>query len=176
MSFDIKTKKGFSLVEVLFTLMVLSVGSSAVAILMSANIKNSLLARNQVVATELAQEGLELMINMRLNNITFRSTTGVVPTGSDYNIDTSTLFTNFSSDVNSDKRLYLSGQFYSHTNNVGSVPTKYYRKIQIINSPPNIIMTSYVTWNELGFLNLISLPNDCKIANKCVSVESIMSD
>lgn len=63
------TKKGFSLVEILLSLFLLSAGLTATARMMLTGYKNSIDGRNAVVASELVQEGLEIVRNHRDNNI-----------------------------------------------------------------------------------------------------------
>ena len=63
-------KKGFSLVEVLIATMVLIMGVGAVIALMSSGIKTSLSAKNQVIASGIAQEIVEMVRFMKENNPT----------------------------------------------------------------------------------------------------------
>lgn len=55
--------------EVVITLFVVTVGIIGVVMLISNSIVHSADSRNQIIATELAQEGLELMRNIRDNNL-----------------------------------------------------------------------------------------------------------
>lgn len=175
MVIDNENKKGFSLIEVLLALFILSVGSAAVALLMTSSIKNSILSKNQIIASALCQEGLELVSNMRFNNAGFRSDGLEKPSDTEYQVDIFTSYPLFNSDINLNKRLYLSPLgVYSH-DDLGT-PTKFYRKIQIDNIPPKVTVKSYVTWNEAGFGGLTILPDMCNIANKCVFVESSFFD
>ena len=61
-------KKGFSVGETLLASFVLIVGIISMAELASKNIKNIANSRNTIVASELAQEGIELVRNARDNN------------------------------------------------------------------------------------------------------------
>ena len=58
-------KPGFSLIEVLVALFVLSLGVSAVFLLMSKSLRSSMDARDQIIASQLAQEGIELVRNLK---------------------------------------------------------------------------------------------------------------
>ncbi len=60
---------GFSIGEVLLASFVLTTGLLSVAALISSSYQQSLLGRNAIIATELAQEGVELVRNVRDNNI-----------------------------------------------------------------------------------------------------------
>ncbi|KKQ45474.1 MAG: Prokaryotic N-methylation motif domain protein [Candidatus Moranbacteria bacterium GW2011_GWC2_37_8] len=175
-------KKGFSLVEVIIAIAILTLGISAITILMASNIKSSKESKNLVVAMGLAQEGIELVRNFKDTETTFKSSGGVKPDG-EYRIDTETLFADFTKDATSDKRLYLNsaGGFYTHDNtSAGMQSTKFYRKAIISNQAANkqVVTTSFVSWNSTaagGF------PEDgdvskCTIGNKCISITSVMMD
>jgi len=177
----IGTKKGFSLIEVLFALFVLSVGIGAVLLLMSSNIKNSNIAKYQVIASELAQEGVELVKNLKDNrdgDVASSKFTNDI-SGNDYRIDFDTTYdsggNNFkgSNSVGIDKRLNLSaGNFYVHS--AGS-PTRFFRKIAVsitqdANFKKTANITSYVSWNGAD------IPNPCTVANKCTTVVSVLPD
>ena len=165
-------KRGFSLVEVLFTLMVLSVGIAAVAALMTANIKNSTNAKNQIVASNLAQEGVELVRNLKDNKeINLDS----LPAGTYDNQRIDKTMTAINSGA--DKRLYLNGGFYTHT--ATGTPTKFYRSVSLLitgdkaaipSSTRITTVTSFVSWNATGSFS------PCNVANQCVSVVSVIPD
>lgn len=174
-------RRGFSLVEVLLTLMILSVGVSAVAVLMTSNIKNSISAKNQVIASELAQEGLELVTRLKSNqDKTATKFTADMPViGTDYRIDYNSNYGAFkSSNIPDDaqKRLNLSASsLFLHT---ATTPSKFYRKISVtiaVDADPlelkkNALVTSYVSWNGAG------IPIPCNIATKCVAVSALLPD
>lgn len=61
-------KKGFSLIEVLVSLLILSFGLTAIAVLMLNNIKGLQTSKNQIIASMLAQEGVELVRNFKDNS------------------------------------------------------------------------------------------------------------
>ncbi|HAR99643.1 MAG: hypothetical protein US57_C0010G0010 [Candidatus Moranbacteria bacterium GW2011_GWC2_37_73] len=176
-----KIKRGFSLVEVLISLLVLSIGISSVLFLMTANTKNSINAKNQIIASELAQEGIELVRNLKDNGEATLDALNAL--GSPYNdkrIDYTSSALNMG--VGTDKRLYLNGGFYTHTNGAGSVPTKFYRTIYLTVtgtkalSTREIEVTSYVTWKNNGFASITGFPGTCNIANNCVSVKAVFPD
>lgn len=168
----IRVRAGFSLVEVLLALMILSVGISTVAILMTANTNSSINTKNQVISSELAQEGIELVRNLKDNNA-LDSLTAV---GSPYNkiIDKSGTFADVSAN---NKKLYLNGGFYTH--NAAGTPTKFYRAISLSVTGDKaalplstrvITATAFVSWNPTGSIA------PCNIANQCVSVVSVLPD
>lgn len=175
-------KSGFSLVEVLMTLFILSIGLVAVSFLMINNIKSSETAKNQIIASQLAQEGIELVRNLKDSKNLDTLTSGSYPS---YRID----YTMANLDNYADKRLYLNGNFYTHTLNLPAA-TKFYRRIDLLvtgNKLPapsarEIKVTSYVTWNNSGFTVAAGLADasdnviNCNIANKCVPAVSVMPD
>lgn len=164
-------KQGFSLVEVLVTLMVLAVGITAVSALMLGNIKNSRNSKNQIIASQLAQEGIELVRNLKDNNNAAFLTE--VSANDDYRIDYQSDYAGFKSSNAADdslKKLYLNADgFYAHA---GASSTKFYRKIKILNDPvlKQITVTAVVSWNAAGF------PAVCNVGSKCMEVVSILPD
>jgi Tfp pilus assembly protein PilV len=144
-----KYKKGFSMGEVIITLFVVTVGIIGVVMLISNSIIHSADSRNQIIATELAQEGLELMRNIRDNNLknseAFDKDISAVANGC---VDLNTQTSNSSDSVfpltpltlacpnlagNPDYRLYYhdgSGFYnYVHDNSHSYPVTRFYRKI-----------------------------------------------
>jgi type II secretory pathway pseudopilin PulG len=61
----INTKKAFSLLEVMLSIFLLTVGMITLLTLVAKSIKVSIESRNKIIATMLAQEGHELIINAR---------------------------------------------------------------------------------------------------------------
>jgi len=173
-------RRGFSLIEVLISLLILSIGITAITILMANNVKNLQTSKNQIIASQLAQEGVELVRNLKDNNATLFKSDGIdKPSGSDYRIDINTTYGNFSNDSNTDKKLYLNSNFYIHTSG-GGIATKFFRKIKIFNNATDkqVEITCYVSWNSKGFIDeLLNVDaTNCNIANKCVSTVSIIPD
>src|SRR3989338_8634824 len=60
-----KTQEGFSLVEALVSILVLSIAFTAITALFAANISSANVVRNNFIASALAQEGVELARNLR---------------------------------------------------------------------------------------------------------------
>ncbi|MEI7890333.1 MAG: type II secretion system protein [bacterium] len=151
----LQNKKGYSLVEVLFTLMILSVGLAGTALLMTVSIKNSIKAKNQVIAAELAQEGVELVKNINDN--------GSVISNGTYRVDNIDGITS-----STDYLLYqdVNGS-YSHKA-AGGTASKFFRAVVIGDAVTGgKRISAAVTWGNVA-------PNPCNIANSCVSVTAIL--
>ena len=160
------TKGGFSLIEVLVTLLVLTISITGVTFLMAKNIAGVQNSKNQIIASMLAQEGIELVRNLKDNKETIVNCS---------NCRINMLSTNV--EPVSDKKLYLSNNFYRHGSGTS---TKFYRRVDVsialVGTTNEIKVTSYVTWNNVGFGGLSNITVDCTTANKCVSVTSVMPD
>lgn len=177
------SESGFSLIEVMIAIFVLSLGLVAISFLMVNNIKSSENSKNQIIASQLAQEGIELVRNMKdgkiaaLDNLSAGSYV--------YMIDTAGTFIENNSDPNKFK-LYLNNFFYTHESS-GGTPTKFYRSIYLDitgdkdhdpYSTREIKVTAYVSWNGKGFIDELQNVDatKCTIGNKCLSVVSVLSD
>ncbi|MDD5397313.1 MAG: prepilin-type N-terminal cleavage/methylation domain-containing protein [Candidatus Moranbacteria bacterium] len=171
----IQTKKGFSLVEVLVSILVLSFGIVGISSLMMQNIKASVEAKNQIIAAELAQEGIELVRNMRDNNPSDFGTYFVYTGGgAEYIIDNGYTYADFKNSVNptvDKEKLYIKSGYYGHGSN-GAVSTKFYRKVNITKDDikHNHNVTSYVTWGADPDASFA----DCNLANHCISTLSVL--
>jgi prepilin-type N-terminal cleavage/methylation domain-containing protein len=171
-----KNKKGFSLLEVIISAFVLSVGITAVLGLMASNIKYSIDSRNSIIASELAQEGAELVRNIRDNNFLsspsypFLELTNANGLCIDKNTDTKG---DPSLSCSNGNRLYYQSNFYSHNGTSGN-ETKFYRKINIADDSSGSggkLVTSTVWWDGNS-----DAPSSCNIASRCISVIEILTD
>jgi prepilin-type N-terminal cleavage/methylation domain-containing protein len=162
-----KVKKGFSLIEVLFSIVVLSIGIVSVLVIMGDNIKTSILAKNQIIAAQLVQEGVELVRNLNDNG---DSQLVVGTSYDDYIVDkqpsSSIVF-----QPSGDFRLYLNGSVYSHDAN--GEETKFFRKIKVTDDSNQRVITSTVVWNEDG--NFPADLTDCLALNGCATASSVIS-
>lgn len=173
--FNTKNKKGFSILEVLAAVFVLSIGITAVLSLMSNSISNSVDSRNSIIASALAQEGAELVRNIRDNNFlgVYGSTDPFYGLGEgDYSVDYVNGIENASSQ--DDYRLnYDNDGFYVHSAS-GGIQTRFLRKINveedIANSGKKI--TSMVIWRGTNFPQ----PSDCNMGSGCIYAEEILTD
>lgn len=192
MSYNKRKLKGFLLAEVLVASFVLIIGLLATSALITTSLRNSFDNRDSIIAIELAQEGIELVRNVRDNNFISGGTGFAAFSNStkhcriDYNdsfdyLDAATVDPNVNcnSSVGPASRYYLqynSGTgFYEH----GSSQEKFSRYIYIDYNVPgpgseNALVRSFVYWG-------IDMPSgasttDCNLANKCVFTEVTLTN
>ncbi|EKE19523.1 MAG: hypothetical protein ACD_8C00144G0006 [uncultured bacterium] len=195
-----KLQKGFSLVEVLVSLMVLSIGLLGVSALMVGNIKSAANAKDQVIASALAQEGVELIRNFKFNNSNFVTEVDaldgrdyMIYPGQDYTIGflgSDRTNTDISSSGGLDKCVFY---FYNALNPNGAyvqgsglyansdmTPTRFFRKARVDVASGVVTVTVFVGWNG-GTPFLFTAGGDditglCTLGNKCLSVTATLQD
>lgn len=164
-------KRGFSLVEVLVSLMVISFGILGVSALMFSSIKNSVEAKNQIVASNLAQEGIELVRHLYESGADVLSGNYKI----DYRVNAENVATYFTSNPSS-FLLYMNNTtgVFGISSGSGQTATKFSRKI-VIDNTSNTKVSSWVSWSgEAVPSSFSSLDgSNCTIANKCLIVEAI---
>jgi prepilin-type N-terminal cleavage/methylation domain-containing protein len=147
-----KTKQfGFTIIEIIVVLAIVSIGLIGVISLMGRNIQVERNNKNFLVASMLAQEGLELARNIR-------DTNWYSGTAWDNNLvldNTYTIDYNSGPDatVNSindpGARLYLNGGFYDH-NSAGGILTPYARLITSTAGANYVTVVVSVQWMDAG--------------------------
>ena len=156
-----KNKKSFSIGEVMLSVFILGVTLVTVSQLFVSGLKNFADTRDSIIASMLAQEGIELVRNARDNNWAkgnnsfsgFSNGTCVI----DINNPTCVPVTN----VNQKKLRYNNG-FYVHGS--GGVGTRFRRSIKIGVFGSIMVASVQVLWDpSVSFTNN---PN-CTIAHKC---------
>lgn len=195
------TSPGFSIVEVLVTTAVVVIGLTAIVQLLSSSLRVSFSNRDVVIGTSLAQEGLELALNFRDNNLA----NGVLPFDNfagannrdfcrlDYLVPQFILsggsrncFGSVPVDPSVRYSLELSGGGYTHVNGV----RKYARAIAIardtVNTPPRYqTITSIVWWSGSDARPAGVFPDNiaanvnvanCTVANRCAYVQATLHD
>lgn len=177
-----KNKKGFSFLEVMITISVLSIGILAVMVLIASSMKSSMNSRDGIIASELAQEGIELVRNIRDNNLI--NSEGIFSVGfpsessSNCRIDINS--TSISCDDGASyRKLYFDGEFYVHSSS--GTETKFQRKIMVDNylggdgsstDAVQVDLYSIVIWgNEWP-----SGCDSCNAAGKCVCVKDVLTE
>jgi len=170
-------------VEVLVSMFLISVGLMAVVSLFSSNLVRVINSRNQTIAGLLAQEGAELVRNIRDNNVAagLGSFDVNLPSESktDCIIDMGNVVMN---DDRCDRsliqeKLYyspLSSKNYYIHSSAGGKETKFKRKIDIAYSGTGdaraMTVTSIVAWGET-----FPSVSDCNFANRCAYVETTLT-
>lgn len=179
-----KLRNGFSMIEVIFSVFVISIGLTGTTALLNDSMRESISSRDSVIASQLAQEGIELVRNLRDNNWENERgsfATAYFPSGDksnckiDYN-DTDMQNSNCIAD--NDFQLYLSGGLYYQHTSIGATATKYFRKIKIDYdpdvSPTKAIVTSFVKWDGTMPVEIDTIA-ECVLTDECVYAEDILT-
>lgn len=176
--------KGFTIGEVVLSSFVMTLGIVSVLGLITFSFQSSVESQNLIVASELAQEGVELVRNIRDNALVDKIATGS-PTD---------VFSvgNWPAGVNSrciidyndvalscgdpNPQLVLTGGFYGHSAGAG----RFYRllKIDHTGGSDTARVKSFVTWQNPES-NLNGVGGDtawCTIANKCTYTEVFLTE
>lgn len=144
----IRLKKGFSFVEVIISLFVLSIGFLGVVNLSTTTLRNSFLQRDAVVASMLVQEGVELVYNIRDTNLVKGATAFAGVSEGTYRID----FENPTLVSGSYQVSLDSNGFYGHS---GTTPTKFSRKVIVADTSSGGVesreVTVVVVWGDTTF-------------------------
>ena len=172
--FKNRNYSGFSFMETIISVFLISIGMIAVIGLMASSLRESLDSRDQVIATLLSQEGIELVRNIRDNNWVNDqgSFDAGFPASSDENcrIDASSNLISCGSALSLALKLDADG-IYNHSN---GEDTKFQRKIMIEydnDTDKNLAtITSIVVWGNSFPLLL----NDCASASKCAYAKTVL--
>ncbi|MFA5318512.1 MAG: prepilin-type N-terminal cleavage/methylation domain-containing protein [Patescibacteria group bacterium] len=163
MAYDLRlrayNKQGFSMLEVIISLGIMTVGMMGIFSLIMQNHLVYNTNKNKFIAVELAQEGVELVRNYRDSNwLEGEAWDNEVENDGDYIIDAYSILDDSVDDI-ADARLYLDeDRKYVHTI-VGNDPTPFYRLIQVTKEEPDAVVCpagsclkvrSWVEWNERG--------------------------
>lgn len=139
-------KRGFSLAEVIVAIFIITVGIIGVVSLMNSTISGVRVAKSQIIAANLAQEGLEIIRNIRDTN--WQEDESWVNGLSDgdwrvqFNSTSLWAFSEIPLKISDNNRRY---QYYNGSD------TMFYRKVTISTiSAYEIKVNSEVTWNERG--------------------------
>lgn len=152
----LKGNRGFTLLEVLVAIFVIIIGVTGAVNLISYTVSGVVIGKSQIIATNLAQEGIEIVRNIRDSNwIEQRSDPGLAwndGLGADdwsvqYNSPSLLSFTNVPLQLNSNGFYGYDGvQGYA-----GGTDTRFKRTITITNISGNEIkVVSQISWSERG--------------------------
>lgn len=179
-----KNKKGFSFMEVMVTIAILSAGLLAILTLVANSISNAINSRDGIIASELAQEGIELVRNFRDNNLINNETSvfSDFPTIDRDNcrIDKDSMVFNDSSCNSNSKKLYLDNSgFYIHS---GATETKFQRKLivdydtPLASSAVRSDVYSIVIWGGIFPSGSGCDSSSCNAASKCICVRDVLTE
>lgn len=182
----ITNKPGFSIAEVLISMLVFSVGMVSVANLMLGSLKSSVDSRNQIIAAQLAQEGAELIRNYRDNNLAFGmaggafagitadGTTNICP-----KIDGAVKTPGFAAACVSvggfpaGQLFYSSARGYRYDRTAANEPgSPFLRKITIGAANPHVVR-SMVIWGGASFPATAA---ECTLVKKCTYVDLALNE
>lgn len=168
--------QGFSLIETLFAVLLITTGILATMGLVGNGITVSLDARNQLIAVELAQEGAELARNIRDNNWESGAESfQFITSGNSCRVDKRYVYP-VSAAIACDGQYHLyidNNGFYTH--NPAGTPTRFYRKLIISNGTESRSVASMVTWDSRGAAAFPADKADCDTVHKCAYAEVELS-
>lgn len=142
-------KKGFTLLEMMIAIVVITVGVIAIMSLIHRAALGSQLASSRVAAAYLAQEGLEIVRNIRDSNwLAQRENSEVVW---DQNLQSGNWEAEFSGLTLTpfqNRNLKIDGGFYNYSS---GQDTKFKRKITVAKPSSNVLEVSVeISWQERG--------------------------
>lgn len=149
------TKKGFTLLEVLVAIVVITTGLAAALSLITITISSAAVSKDRLIAANLAQENLEVLRNIRDSNWLAQrdwltGISSIVSANVNYNSDAL---------ADLDDRLYFDGTYYRHivSGETSNTPFKRYLDISVEGSPTVIKAKSVVEWTRRNRNNRVAL-------------------
>lgn len=125
-------KTGFSILEITIAIFIILMGFISLLSLNTQNLKIQNANKNNLIASQLAQEGLELVRNFRDSNWNagIPYSTGIYDENNLYTVDydNSALISSFPNWDHADARLYIKDNYYKHDNS--GTPAQFYRYIR----------------------------------------------
>ncbi len=176
-----KKQQGFTIGEVVLSSFVLAFGLTAVISLIAASFRTTVETERLILASELAQEGIELTRNIRDNalvdKVALDSPADVFtnfPNGANRNCTIDYTMSTLDCPVLASPQLGFSGGFYRH----GTGSGLFYRLIKINHTAGSdeAVVTSFVAWQDPGAnLNGGGAKVWCTLDNKCVYSEILLT-
>lgn len=156
------------MLESILAVFVLSIGIVGVMSLLVSSMKHSMDSRDTIIATELAQEGLELVRNVRDNNVASGLNSFDNLSSNFYcRMDYDDAFPSCSlSTTSANYTLKYNSNYYDHADGAS---TKFARRIALVNDANGIKVMSIVSWK-----NEYVDSSSCTVANKCVMAQAIL--
>jgi hypothetical protein len=172
-----KYQKGFSFGETLLAAFVLSIGLLTVVKMFQVGISSSIIVRNATVASELAQEGIELVRNVRDNDFAIGNGgfTGFDSSKSHcYMNYADTALNCFTSQGSTDMySLRYDGSRYVATS--ASQRFRRYIYINYNSSDQKATVRSFVVWDGRSLPPDTGSVNGCTLGDKCAYAEAILT-
>jgi len=176
------TEKGFSFIEVMLAVFLIAVGVVASVTLLGVGLRESLDSRSQLTAVLLAQEGAELVRNIRDNNwttgppvTTFENFPAVDPDNCIIGLSSAGLICGAGA---ANKTLYLDSDGLYDV--AGVSPTKFKRKIMISYDPaaatPGDATYATVTGMTIWGSSFPADAEHCNTTTKCSFVEVTLTN
>lgn len=174
--FQKRILRGFSLGEVLLAAFVLTAGLLSVTALMASSLRNSLESRDVITAVELSQEGIELVRNVRDNDLASGGdgftafNPGRRHCRADHNDPVASLDCNPAQGSVSRYYLQYSSGLYAH---ISTAASRFSRYIFIDYNPgqDQALVKSFVFWGGAGLPPANGNSSSCTVANTCVFTE-----
>ncbi len=174
-----RKSRGFSFGETLLAAFVLSVGLIVIVKLFQSSLANSLFLRDATIASELSQEGVELVRNVRDNNF-IAGGTGFASFSSVNKhcyISVNSLNLTCANNQNSGTLQYYltySGGQYVAT----SSPSKFRRYLWVnyTAGSQQATVRSFVVWGEAALPPSSGSTTNCTILRKCVYTEVLLTN
>lgn len=182
----VKRRKGFSIIETLLSATILVVGTLALLGLIAGNIRDALLNREVIIATELAQEGVEIVRWIRdqnfiegndgFPNTSFNSSRPFCRAGH----LNSQLVCHPDKTIGGGENAYILNynpgggiNSYKHT---GAGATKYHRYLWVNfdAGEPKADVISFVYWGDY-FTENDGKTTNCTVNRKCVFVRNVIT-
>jgi len=164
------TKDGFSILETMIASFVLVVGLAGAITVFGPAVQFTGASRDQAIAAALAQEGVELIKNVRDNNMLGGSFNDHMNADGTYCMD----YNDTAPSSCGSGQLYISGNWYVH--NATSTRALFKRKIYIDNRPGELAIKSYVVWRDGRFPASLANPASCTLVNKCAFAQTVLTD
>lgn len=173
--------KGFSLMEVLISVFVVSIGVVSVFPLIGQSLATSMDSRDQIIASFLAQEGVEIVQNIRDNNwangkkeeVALRNNLPGKDGGSEFN---DCILDYNSNSISSCGRSVAQATLYRNSSGLyvssGSTATRFHRKIDFNYENDALEVVSMVVW---GGNDAWPSSDECNTSSKCAYTKVVLT-